>query len=200
MRASVRVQRFICLVTLFLVLSVIASGLVNHEIVGVGRFETEKMQAVWFPAFFLYCSGRVWNLISITRRSSSFAALTGTSAATLLRPLSTALAVKRKSMEFLPLILKVGALVLLSLALIMARLNSKSVLETIAAAAGEIPRKSELITKCQWDFNILFASVLIVVVGILELIESQTFTVLLTAVLAGLGVKSVTDLKGNKEK
>lgn len=103
-------------------------------------------------------------------------------------------------MEFLPLILKVGALVLLSLALIMARLNSKSVLETIAAAAGEIPRKSELITKCQWDFNILFASVLIVVVGILELIESQTFTVLLTAVLAGLGVKSVTDLKGNKEK
>jgi len=46
---------------LFLVRSVIASGLVNHEIVGVGQLETGKVQAVWFPAFFLYLSGLVWN-------------------------------------------------------------------------------------------------------------------------------------------
>lgn len=64
--------------------------------VGMGPFETGKVQAGWFSALFLYCSSLVWNLISITRRSSSFALLTGTSAATLLRPLSTALANKGK--------------------------------------------------------------------------------------------------------
>jgi len=62
--------------------------------VGMGQFETGKVQAIWFPVFFLYFLGLVRNLISITRRSSSFAALTGTSAATLLRPLSTALGKK----------------------------------------------------------------------------------------------------------
>jgi len=67
-------------------------GFGNYEMVGVGQLETGKVQVVWFPAFFLYLSGLLWNLISITRRSSSFALLTGTSAATLLRPLSTALA------------------------------------------------------------------------------------------------------------
>ena len=59
LRASVRVQRFICLLTLFLVLSVIASGLVNHETVGVGRPETGKVQANMvsssFPLLFRSC-------------------------------------------------------------------------------------------------------------------------------------------------
>ena len=67
------------------------AGLGGSVPVGMGRFETGKVPVVWFPVLFLYCSGLVRNLISITRRSSSFAMLTGTSAATLLRPLSTAL-------------------------------------------------------------------------------------------------------------
>jgi len=33
----------------------------NYEMVGVGQLETGKVQAVWFPVFFLYCSGLVWN-------------------------------------------------------------------------------------------------------------------------------------------
>jgi len=65
------------------------AGLGGSVPVGVGQFETGRVQAVWFPAFFLYLLRRVRNLICITRRSSSFAALTGTSAATLLRPLRT---------------------------------------------------------------------------------------------------------------
>lgn len=63
----------------------------SHKMVGVGRLETGKVQATWFPVLFLYLSGLVRSLISITRRSRSFVSLTGTSAATLLRPLSTAL-------------------------------------------------------------------------------------------------------------
>ena len=59
--------------------------------VGMGRFETGKVQAVWFSAIFLYLLGLVRNLIPITRCSRSFVSLTGTSAAMLLRPLSTAL-------------------------------------------------------------------------------------------------------------
>jgi len=59
--------------------------------VGVGQLQTGKVPVVWFPVLFLYFSSFVRNLISITRRSSSFATLTGTSAAMLLRPLSTAL-------------------------------------------------------------------------------------------------------------
>ena len=68
------------------------AGLGSSVPVGMGPFETGKVQAVWFPALFLYFSGLVRNLISITRRLRSFVSLTGTSAATLLRPLSTALA------------------------------------------------------------------------------------------------------------
>ena len=77
------------------------AGLGGSVPVGMGPFETGRVQAVWFSAFFLYCSGLVRNLISITRRSSSFAALTGTFAATLLRPLSTALGVIMKSKYWL---------------------------------------------------------------------------------------------------
>jgi len=67
------------------------TGLGGSVPVGIGQFEIGKVQAVQLPVLFLYCSGLVWNLIPITRRSRSFALLTGTSAATLLRPLSTAL-------------------------------------------------------------------------------------------------------------
>jgi hypothetical protein len=59
--------------------------------VGMGRFETGKVRVVWFSVLFLYFLGLVRDLISITRYSSSFATLTGTSKATLFRPLSTAL-------------------------------------------------------------------------------------------------------------
>jgi len=50
--------------------SVIASGLVNHEIVGVGQLETGKVPVVWFPVLFRYFSGFVWNLIYITSNYS----------------------------------------------------------------------------------------------------------------------------------
>lgn len=33
--------------------------------VGMGRFETGKVQAIWFPVFFIYFSGLVRNLISM---------------------------------------------------------------------------------------------------------------------------------------
>lgn len=97
----------------------------------------------------------------------------------------------------LPLIMKVGALLLLAFALLMARLNSKSVLDTIAAAPKDIPGKRPLLKQAQWDFNILFAAVLIVTTGVLDLVEKQTFVTFLTAVLAALGVKSVSELKNS---
>jgi len=37
------------------------AGLGGSMPVGMGRFETGKVQAVWFSAFFLYLSGLVWN-------------------------------------------------------------------------------------------------------------------------------------------
>jgi len=98
--------------------------------------------------------------------------------------------------EYVPMILKIGALLLLAFALLMARLNSKSVLDTIAVAAHEIPGKRLLLKQAQWDFNILFAAVLIITAGLLELVEKQTFVTFLTAALAALGVKSVSELKG----
>ena len=67
------------------------AGLGGSVPVVMGQFETGKVQAVGFSVLFLYLSDLAWNLISITRRSSSFATLTGTFAAMLLRPLSTAL-------------------------------------------------------------------------------------------------------------
>ena len=67
------------------------AGLGSSVPVGMGRFETGKVQAVQLSVLFLYLSGLVRNLIPITRCSRSFVSLTGTLAATLLRPLSTAL-------------------------------------------------------------------------------------------------------------
>ena len=75
------------------------TGLGGSVPIGMGRFETGKVPVVWFPVLFLYCSGLVWNLIFITRRSRSFVSLTGTSAAMLLRPLSTALCAHRERRE-----------------------------------------------------------------------------------------------------
>ena len=37
------------------------AGLGSSVPVGMGRLETGKVQVVWFPALFLYCSGLVWN-------------------------------------------------------------------------------------------------------------------------------------------
>ncbi|AIV05902.1 hypothetical protein LA59_10630 [Vibrio harveyi] len=98
-------------------------------------------------------------------------------------------------MDNIDSILKVGALCLLGVALIVVYLNSKATLKTIEVASKDIPRKSELITQSQWNFNILFASVLVIVAGVLELIEKQTFIVFLMAVLASLGIKSVVELR-----
>jgi hypothetical protein len=42
------------------------AGLGGSVPVGMGRFETGKVPAVWFPVLFLYFSVLVWNLISIT--------------------------------------------------------------------------------------------------------------------------------------
>ena len=49
------------LITSILVLSVIASDLVNHEIVGVGQLETGKVQAYGFQHF----SSIYWALCGI---------------------------------------------------------------------------------------------------------------------------------------
>jgi len=46
------------------------AGLGGSVPVGMGQFETGKVQAVWFPVLFLYFLGRVRNLISITSNYS----------------------------------------------------------------------------------------------------------------------------------
>lgn len=42
------------------------TGLGGSVPAGMGRFETGKVPVVWFSVLFLYLSGRVRNLISIT--------------------------------------------------------------------------------------------------------------------------------------
>jgi len=46
------------------------TGLGGSVPVGMGLFETRKVPVVWFPVLFLYFSGFVRNLISITSNYS----------------------------------------------------------------------------------------------------------------------------------
>ena len=95
--------------------------------------------------------------------------------------------------------IKIVALLLVGFALYQARQVSQTFLITIRERAKEIPGKRVLLKEARWDFNILFVAVILLVAGILQLIEKQTFVVFLTAVLAALGVKSVIVLRRKDE-
>ena len=97
--------------------------------------------------------------------------------------------------ELLDLLVKLASLLLLGYGLRQTRMNTKYVLDTVEKTQKEIPGKRALIKQAQWDFNILFLSILVVASGLLDLIEKQVFTVFLTGIAAALGVKSVSELK-----
>jgi Na+/H+ antiporter NhaD/arsenite permease-like protein len=99
------------------------------------------------------------------------------------------------NVEFCDDSIKILALILIAFALYQARQVTQSFLITIRERAKEIPGKHQLLKEARWDFNILFAAVILLVSGILQLIERQTFVDFLTAVLAALGVKSVAELR-----
>jgi hypothetical protein len=96
----------------------------------------------------------------------------------------------------LAFILKAGGLVLLGYALSQARRVTNDVATNAGQFGDDNERKRKVVFRAIFNFYIAFATIIIVVCGLFDLLQRELFVAALVALLTGLGVKMSYDIKG----